>query len=182
MTPLAELRALCPHRSLSAFECRRVAELQANRLLQMQGIDNAPVPEQLIEYLPRIQVVFDNDAPISGHVEWSGGRWVIALCGNEPWVRQRFTMAHELKHALDAPLAATLYPATRFTTPHQQRERAANHFAACLLMPKAWVKHTYFDEGVHDLPRLARRFRVSVAAMRVRLDVLGIEKTKAATA
>ncbi len=173
-SPIAELRDLCPHRPLAPFEARRVAELQAARLLKLQGIAEPPVPEQLIEYLPRIRVVWRADAPISGHVEWTGGSWLIALKGTEPWVRQRFTMAHEFKHALDAPLAATLYPARRFLTPHVQRERAANHFAACLLMPKAWIKRAYYDEGLREPRRLARRFRVSADAARVRLDVLGI--------
>lgn len=173
---IAELRALCPHRPLAPFEAARVAELQANRLLDLQGVAEPPVPEQLIEYLPRVRVVWRDDAPVSGHVEWTGGSWLIALSGTEPWVRQRFTMAHELKHALDAPLAATLYPQRRFLTPHQQRERAANHFAACLLMPRAWVKRAYYEGGIHDARTLARRFRVSAPAMRIRLDVLGIER------
>lgn len=177
---LGELRSLCPHRALTAVEAQRVAELQSARLLELQGVVEPPVPEQLIEYLPRIRVVWHDDAPISGHVEWTGGSWLIALRGAEPWVRQRFTMAHELKHALDAPLAATLYPQRRFVTPHQQRERAANHFAASLLMPKAWIKHAYYDEGIQDARVLARRFCVSADAMRVRLDVLRIEPAKVA--
>jgi len=173
-TPIAELRALAPSRPLAPYEAQRVAELQAARLLRVQNVTSAPVPEQLIEYLPRVRVVFRTRAPISGHLEWTGGQWLIAVCADEPWVRQRFTMAHELKHALDAPLAATLYAPRRNLTPHLQRERAANHFAACLLMPKAWVKRAYFDHAIHDIPTLARRFRVSRDAMRVRLGVLGI--------
>ena len=173
-SPLAELRAICPHRQLAPYEAQRVAEAQANRLLKMQGVSEAPVPEQLIEYMPRVRVVWRKNAPISGHVEWTGGQWLIALADGEPWVRQRFTMAHELKHAIDAPLAATLYPARRFVTPQQQRERSANHFAACLLMPKRWVTHAYYDEGITDPRSLARVFRVSADAMRIRLEVLGI--------
>ncbi len=83
-------------------------------------------------------------------------------------------MAHELKHALDAPLAATLYAPRRNLSPHLQRERTANHFAACLLMPRSWVKRAYYDRGIRDVPALARRFQVSRDAMRVRLDVLGL--------
>jgi IrrE N-terminal-like domain len=180
--PLAELRALCPQRPLAPYEARRVAELQANRLLALQRIDSEPVPEQIIEYLPRVEVAWRKDAPVSGHVEWIGSRWLIAVCSREAWVRQRFTMAHELHHAVSAPLAATIFPARRSLTAHDQREWAANHFAACLLMPKAWVRRAYFQQGIRDAVRLARHFRVSAVAMRVRLDVLGIEKTKARTA
>lgn len=181
-SPLAELRSLCPHRPLAPYEAQRVAEAQANRLLSLQEVAEPPVPEQLIEYLPRVRVVWRDDSPISGHVEWTGGRWLIALKTAEPWVRQRFTMAHELKHAVDAPLAATLYPARRFVTPRQQRERAANHFAACLFMPKSWIKRAYYEEGVTDPRALARRFRVSADAMRIRLEVIGITKGEAVAA
>jgi Zn-dependent peptidase ImmA (M78 family) len=163
---------------LAPYEARRVAELQANRLLALQGVDSEPVPEQIIEYLPRVEVVWRKDVPVSGHVEWNGGHWLIAVCSREAWVRQRFTMAHELHHAITAPLAATVFPARRSLTAHDQHEWAANHFAACLLMPKRWITRAYFNQGVRDAARLARRFRVSAVAMRVRLDVLGIEKTK----
>lgn len=173
-SPIAELRALAPVRALAPYEAQRVAELQAARLLKLQGVDAPPVPEQLIEYLPRVRVVFRKRAPISGHLEWTGGQWLIAVCADEPWVRQRFTMAHELKHALDAPLAATLYAPRRNLTPHVQRERMANHFAACLLMPRSWIKRAFYDQHVQDVPTLARRFQVSRDAMRVRLDVLGL--------
>lgn len=178
MGPLAELRALCPHRPLAPYEARRVAELQANRLLRHHGIEQAPVPEQVIECLPRVEVVQRKDAPVSGYVEWSGGSWLIAVCSREPFVRQRFTMAHELGHALMAPLATTAFRPFRHLDAHTQRERAANHFAGCLLMPKRWVTSAYFNQGVRDPVRLARHFQVSARAMRVRLDVLGIEKAK----
>ena len=46
--------------------------------------------------------------------------------------------------------------------------------AACLLMPKAWVRRLYFDHGLTDLRRLAHRFDVSQTAMRVRLESLGM--------
>jgi len=178
--PLAELRTVCPQRPLAPYEARRVAELQANRLLALQRVDCEPVPEQIIEYLPRVEVVWRDDAPISGHVEWNGGRWRIAVSSSEAWVRQRFTMAHELHHAITAPMAATIFPARRNISAHDQREWAANHFAACLLMPKSWVRRAYFNEGVRDPVRLARRFRVSAVAMRVRLEVLGITPKKEA--
>ncbi len=68
-SPIAELRALAPARPLAMYEAKRVAELQASRLLTLQGVLEAPVPEQLIEYLPRMRVVFRKRAPISGHLE-----------------------------------------------------------------------------------------------------------------
>lgn len=40
-------------------------------------------------------------------------------------------------------------------------------------MPRVWMKRAYFDEGIQDVPSLARLFGVSWVAMRVRLEQLG---------
>ena len=170
---IADLRSLAPHRPLTVNEARRVAELQAARLLEMQGVTEPPVPEQLIEYLPRVRVEFV-PGPVSGAVQWLGSRWLITINSGEAWVRQRWSLAHEFKHALDAPLMATLYPTTRRESAHQRQERAAHHFAAALLLPKAWVKSAFYDQGIRNELALARHFQVSVAALRIRLEELGM--------
>ena len=41
-------------------------------------------------------------------------------------------------------------------------------------MPKAWVKRLFYDQGIRDERVLARHFQVSTAAMRYRLDQLGL--------
>jgi len=176
-TALADLRALAPHRALAPYEARRVAELQAARLLALQQVTEPPVPEQLIELLPRVEVVFLR-GPISGSVSWLGSRWLIAVDSREAWVRQRWTIAHEFKHALDAPLMATLYPKQGGGDSHARQERAAHQFAAALLLPKAWVTSAYCNHGVQDERTLARRFCVSIEAMRIRLDELGLSTTR----
>jgi Zn-dependent peptidase ImmA (M78 family) len=52
-------------------------------------------------------------------------------------------------------------------------EQACEYFAACLLMPRLWMKRAYFDNGIQDVPSLSRLFGVSWVAMRVRLEQLG---------
>jgi hypothetical protein len=50
-------------------------------------------------------------------------------------------------------------------------------------MPRVWMKRSYFDEGIQDVPSLARLFAASWLAMRVRLEQLGFvehEDTKEA--
>lgn len=171
---IRSLRDSVPIRPLSMIEAMRVAELQANRLLQLSGLGAAPVPEAVIARLPKIQVERMTPAPMSGATEWSHGRWLIVLNGAEPGVRQRFSLAHEFKHVLDNPFIRVLYPPVLGQSSADRAEQICDYFAACLLMPRAWVKRLYFDEGIQDLGRLAKRFDVSRMAMQVRLLQIGI--------
>lgn len=171
---VAELRRLTPHRPLTIPEGLRVAELQANRLLAAQGIVEPPVPESVIATLPRVQVERAGWMQDSGCVGWSKGCWVIALNRDEPLVRQRFSLCHEFAHILQAPFGDELYPASGGMNGGERSEQVADHFAACLLMPKLWVRSSFFNEGVTDIRQLAARFEVSQPAMRVRLASLGM--------
>jgi hypothetical protein len=174
-TALSELRGLCPQRRLAPYESRRIAEQQASRLLALTRVAVPPVPEQIIEYLPRVRVRWVDAKSLSGAARWSKGRWTILVNRNETWGRQRFSMAHEFKHVIDGPVADTLYRSDDPATRTFLAERAADTFAACLLMPRALVKRAYYDEGIHDARQLARLFQVSVAAMRIRIEQLRLE-------
>jgi Zn-dependent peptidase ImmA (M78 family) len=111
---------------------------------------------------------------VSGGTGWSKGTWVIVLNDHEPETRVRFTLAHEIHHAVDGHWRDSLYPPLFNLSTRQRSELVANHFAACLLMPRLWVKRLYCDEGIQDISRLARRFGVSSDAMRRRLESLGL--------
>jgi IrrE N-terminal-like domain len=171
---VANLRRLTPHRALTVAEGLRVAELQATRLLQAQGITAPPVPEGVIGTLPRVQIERAGWMQDSGCVGWSKGKWVIVLNRSEPLVRQRFSLAHEAKHILDAPFGDLLYPAWRGLSASDRAEQVADHFAACLLMPKLWIRRAFCGEGITEPSRLAACFHVSQAAVRVRLGTLGM--------
>lgn len=171
---IADLRRLTPHRPLTVIEGLRIAELQANRLLAAQGITEPPVPESVIATLPRVQVERAGWMQDSGCVGWSKGRWLIVLNRDESPVRQRFSLMHEAKHLLDAPFGDVLYPAWGGMSAKDRSEQVADHFAACVLMPKQWVRSAFFNEGVTDIRRLAACFDVSQPAMRVRLASLGV--------
>jgi hypothetical protein len=80
---LAMLRALVPQRGLSPWEALRIAELQANRLLQYFEIDAVPVPEEIISELPRVRVVREPGLPVSGGAHWDGRFWIISLDADE---------------------------------------------------------------------------------------------------
>ncbi|MGD0197226.1 MAG: ImmA/IrrE family metallo-endopeptidase [Solirubrobacteraceae bacterium] len=168
---LTELRKLRPPRQLTASESRRVAEQQAARLLRLGGLyDTAdlPVPEELIAHLPRFVVRrYPLSGTISGLTHWDSGRWCIALNSKEALVRQRFSLAHEFAHIVEAPFE-------RYARP-ELVEPTADYFAACLLMPRSWVKRLW-GEGHQDVRDLARRFQVSEVAMNWRLNELRLRE------
>lgn len=132
------------------------------------------MPESAITEQPRIQVErLALPSGMAGFSQWAKGRWLIVLNASEPAVRQRFSMAHEYKHVLDSPFIGVLYPAQSGQSADERAEQICDHFAACLLMPRAWVKRAWV-EGVQDTKRLAYRFDVSPQAMETRLRLMGL--------
>jgi len=173
MKLLADLRSLTPPRRLTALEAYGVAERQATRLLQRSGVTSAPVPIEVITELPFVQVARRRLLPASGATRWVKPRWVILLNAYENPARQRFSVAHEFKHVLDHPHRQATFGALDSTTKRLANERLCDYFAACLLMPRSWVKQAY-GSGVQDVVALAERFEVSPQAMHVRLLQLGL--------
>jgi len=177
---LASLRALMPDRPLQLAEALKLAELQANRLLRLRGVDDLPVPTKVVSGLPRIIIEPDPELPAqaaSGASDWDSHRraWVISINPSEPATRQRFTVLHKYKHILDhyRPRLARPLPATVYGL--DPVEYVADYFAGCVLMPKRLVKAAYFD-GIQRASDLAELFDVSPRAMQVRLDQLGLTR------
>ncbi len=174
---VSRLRALVPQRPLARWEAFRVAELQATRLLKLCEITGPPFPEALVTSLPRLTVERLTPIPVSGSAHWARGRWVIVLNGAEPHLRQRFSLLHELKHVLDNPFIDYLYRATGSMSAADQAEQICDYFAACVLMPRTWVKRAWGD-GIQDYRELAQLFHVSEGAMAIRLLGLGLTCTQ----
>jgi Zn-dependent peptidase ImmA (M78 family) len=169
------LRSLVPARPLNHHEVLRIAELQANRMLEHFDIRTPAVPSELITELPRVRVHFELLLPASGAAHWNGQHWIISLNASEPARRQRFSLAHEFKHIIDHTTKHWLYHDRPSMSAHQQAEQAADYFAACLLMPRKTVKRLY-GEGHQNPETLADMLQVSVLAMRYRLDHLGLSE------
>lgn len=164
---LAALRSLIPTREIEFEEAKRIAELQANRLLALWDISEGPVPSEVVRELPRIRVVYE-ELPVSGTSHWNGKYWIITLNRHEAWVRQRFTLMHEFKHIIDHGAAKRLYTGDRIHTADDQAEMIADYFAGCVLMPKRLLKRAWGD-GLQTPSKLARQFKVSASAGDVRL-------------
>jgi Zn-dependent peptidase ImmA (M78 family) len=149
-----------PARRLSDFEARSVAERQATKLLQLLETREPPVEVALIADLPRIDVrVAALKRGMSGETEWRDGRWHITVRRNDSTMRRRFTLGHEFKHVLDHPAIRVAYGDQRDERAQQRAERMCDYFAACLLMPRAWVKREW-GAGNQRPMALARQFRV----------------------
>lgn len=170
---LVQLRSVVPARPLLYAEALRIAELQANRFLMLSGVTEPGTPSEVVTDLRFVQVSRRSDLPASGYTDWYKPHWLIILSRSEPLVRQRFTLMHEFKHVLDHPFVAGLYPSTGTNTSEARAESVADHFAACVLMPKRFVKRL-FGEGHQKVSELANIFGVSEVAMAYRLRQLGL--------
>jgi Zn-dependent peptidase ImmA (M78 family)/transcriptional regulator with XRE-family HTH domain len=106
--------------------------------------------------------------------------YCILINSKHPRERQRWTLAHEYGHFL----ADRHKPGVDYTR-HMERvpagERFADLFAMCFLMPATGVRQHYFDVvnsrgdfQVADLCRLASFYMVSVQALTLRLESLGL--------
>lgn len=174
---LANLRAVIPNRPLRFAEALRIAELQANRLLELSGTDDAAVPGEIVSDLPRVRVEY-RDLPTSGMSYWNGQAWVICLSSAEPYTRQRFTLFHEFKHILDHGRIGNMYRGYGHTSGEAQAEQAADYFAGCVLMPRRLLKRAW-GNGVQRPTALAHLFDVSPRAVDVRLAQVGLTEPRA---
>ncbi len=172
---LKSLRSLMPARALSYPEALQRAEAQAHRLLTLHGITQGPVPIEIVTELPRLRVERTYDLPVSGSAHWDGGSWILTVNAAEFDRRQRFSVMHEFKHVLDHPTRHLIEGDRQpKLTAEQMAEKVADYFAACVLMPKAWVKTAFFNDHVRTVEALADRFMVSPKAMSFRLNQLGL--------
>lgn len=136
---------------------------------------NIPVNPEHVAKCYEIDVISDptlaNGTSSGRCISVEGGGRVILVNPADSQVRQRFTIAHELGHALmhderDHHRTEKKYTLTNYRT----EEAQANRFAAELLMPSELVTAA-FHAG-KGLEELASAFGVSQTAMRIRLETL----------
>jgi len=103
--------------------------------------------------------------------------YVIEINSHHSENRRRFTLAHEISHYLlhrdkigDGLTDDMLYRSRL----GDFIETEANRLAAELLMPRMLVK-TLFRSGIQSLSQLCEMFKVSEAAMRIRLKQLHLD-------
>jgi Zn-dependent peptidase ImmA (M78 family) len=102
----------------------------------------------------------------------------VAVRAADPPRRRRFSAAHELGHVLLAhhdTFHVDLSRADGVPPDYDWRhERAANEFAAALLMPAVLLQTDIERAGRPTAAKLAERYDVSEQAMSIRLSALGV--------
>lgn len=123
------------------------------------------------------------DKKISGAIIYSASedRFDILVNRDDAKVRQRFTIAHELGHYFlhrellkkdELHIDTILYRAEdKKDGEAKKREKEVDYFAGALLMNRTLLENI---RNEHTIEELAEIFNVSVSAMTVRLDILGI--------
>ena len=164
---------------------------KATALLKSYGVTSAPVPVERIAEL-KAQIRYSRlDDKLSGMVYVKDGIAIIGVNALHHPNRQRFTIAHELGHlVLHKPMITKeihvdknfpiLMRAPASTTKVNQTEIEANYFAAEILMPASFLTRSLKEEPfiINDIDddivasTLAKKYRVSVSAMRFRLSNL----------
>jgi Zn-dependent peptidase ImmA (M78 family)/DNA-binding XRE family transcriptional regulator len=156
----------------------------ANELLEKAHVNEAPI--DVLDLCGRCGVLVLTRSfreTLSGLVFAYEDGAVIGINTDQPPTRQRFTMAHELAHYLLRHHERSSDNEDRFHIDLAEgpppgfdwrAERAANAFAADLLMPRRLMAAAY--EQTQNPVALASRFKVSQVAMGIRLLELGLRE------
>ncbi len=175
---LRELRAAMPRRPLTVDEGLLVAEHQAALLRwQLASTSTPTLPTRALAGLPFLTVTRRPGLAKSAMAIKTEQGWVIVLRADEPQARQRFSLAHEIKHVLDDELLERvpdgLYHSGNGGARGRRAERVCDFFAGCLLIPKQLLRRDWTARS-QDPAVLARRYDVSRSAMEVRLHQIGL--------
>lgn len=158
-----------------------MAFAKASQVLQELWNGYLPIePAQLAQRMGA-RVIYDESLAydrISGSFEFDSYGPLIKVSPNDPLVRQRFTVAHEIAHWLLGhvqPGQMAHRDPTDLYAVLDSREIDANRFAAQLLMPEHVVRNLVMQvPPAQKVSILAQQFAVSEAAMGYRLQNLGL--------
>lgn len=158
-------------------------ELTSNILLS-SDMYKVPVDVIKIANLNDIKVFKgDLDKKISGAIRYNKkeDRFEILVNKNDVTSRQRFTIAHELGHYFlhrdflkdeEVHVDIILYrDDSEKDEEARRREKEVDYFAGALLMNKTLLEKLRSENTITELAEI---FNVSVSAMTVRLDILGL--------
>ncbi len=161
----------------------KLEELTSNILLSN---DMYKVPVDVVKIANSNDIkVFEASlvSKISGAIRYKKEtkKYEILVNKEDTKVRQRFTIAHEIGHYFlhkdflkneGVHIDAILYRANNENEEEaKKREKEVDYFAGALLMNKTLLEKLRNENSITELAEI---FDVSVSAMTVRLDILGI--------
>jgi Zn-dependent peptidase ImmA (M78 family) len=165
------------------------AKSAAAQLLKKYRVKKAPVEVASIANGQGMSIKYhEMEDNLSGILIDRPPEIVIVVNSRHHPNRQRFTIAHELAHFSlhrgDPTVFVDKY-LVHFRAdspqgdPFDPREAEANQFASCLLMPEALLKKDLKGQSIDLLDDaavrgLATRYQVSVQALSIRLERLGL--------
>lgn len=161
----------------------KTVEKIVEEIITKLNIISAPVNVEEIAERCNVQVRRASAKNISGLLYRKDGVAFMAINSEEPIVRQRFTIAHELGHFFLHHAKDTFieYRDNKKKVVRGFKEVEANSFAASLLMPQDFLKR---DVGANkhalsedDVKSLANKYKVSEIAMTYRLTHLNLLKS-----
>jgi Zn-dependent peptidase ImmA (M78 family) len=168
---------------------RKLIRLRVSELLRKNGVHKAPVDVEGIAESLGIDVIHTDpkDDDLSGFLlhDASTGRRIIGVNKKHATNRKRFTIGHEIGHAVLHPVTELHVDRMIFrikmrdttsATGEDIEEREANLFAAEILMPSKLLREAVEQIGDLDeagVDALAKQFGVSTQAMTIRLGYLG---------
>ncbi len=129
---------------------------------------------RVAESLGYICMDFDgggNVAAVSGAVDYE--QRTIWVNKSEPALRKRFTIAHEIGHAVLHPQVDVVDYRSNFEKPKDRKEIEANKFAAELLMPEEYFRDAWSRFRGNETA-VATFFGASVEAAGYRAQNLGL--------
>lgn len=165
---------------------RELEELTSNILLN-NDMYKIPVDVVKIANANDIKVYEgDLDKKVSGAIRYNKEeeKFEILVNKNDAKVRQRFTIAHEIGHYFlhqEFLMKEELHIDIMYRKngeneieieEEKERERQVDYFAGALLMNQTLLEKMHKENN--SIQELADIFNVSVSAMTVRLDTLGI--------
>lgn len=171
---------------------KRITNL-VNDLIQQYDLGFPTNIEKLVEAIgAEVRSFGDDSDKLSGFAFHQNGQKIIGINSTESPQRQRFTIAHELGHLFlhrdkkinyDRVMGFMMFRDEHSSNGTDRSEIEANTFAAELLMPSSQIRKDLAHLGSIDLMNpdannsqkiktLAKKYRVSDKAMRIRLTAL----------
>ncbi len=130
-------------------------------------VNSAEIASQL-----GMSLSFDEDIDLSGYYDQQSQ--VISINPKESLQRQRYTIAHEIGHAVLGHGSSPRENSQQFNRlGYLADERDANSFADQLLIPKEILHFLIFRKKITTIEELCFCFDVSPEAMKIRLNRLG---------